>query len=86
MNEHLFDGVNAAAGHSAVVDALIRSAASQLLYLLALLVVTIGGQVVRDAGQFRQIAEGLAIGQEVVVEVKRKNQLLSVKLTPVAEE
>lgn len=50
------------------------------------LVVTIGGQVVRDAGQFRQIADGLAIGQEVVVEVKRRNELLTVKLTPVAEK
>ena len=50
------------------------------------LVVTIGGQVVRDAGEFRRIADGLGIGQEVVVEVKRRNQLLTVKLTPVAEE
>ncbi len=50
------------------------------------LVVTIAGQVVRDAGEFRRIVAGLAIGQEVVVEVKRKNELLSVKLTPVAEK
>jgi serine protease Do len=50
------------------------------------LVVTIGGQVVRDAGEFRRIVAGLAIGQEVVVEVKRKNELLSVKLSPVAEK
>jgi serine protease Do len=50
------------------------------------LVVTIAGQVVRDAGEFRRIVGGLAIGQEVVVEVKRKNELLSVKLTPVAEK
>jgi serine protease Do len=50
------------------------------------LVVTIGGQVVRDAGEFRRIVAGLAIGQEVVVEVKRKNELLSVKLTPVSEK
>lgn len=50
------------------------------------LVVSIGGQVVRDSGEFRRIAESLAIGQEVVVEVKRKNDLVSVKLTPVADK
>jgi serine protease Do len=50
------------------------------------LVVTIAGQIVRDAGEFRRIVGGLAIGQEVVVEIKRKTELLSVKLTPVAEK
>jgi S1-C subfamily serine protease len=50
------------------------------------LVVTIGGQIVRDAGEFRRIVATLAVGQEVVVEVKRKNELLTVKLTPVAEK
>jgi serine protease Do len=50
------------------------------------LVVTLGGQVVRDASDFKRLAEALPIGQEVVVEVKRKNELLSVKLTPVAEK
>ena len=50
------------------------------------LVVSIGGQVVRDAGQFRQIAESLPIGQEVLIEVKRKNELVSVKITPAAEK
>jgi serine protease Do len=50
------------------------------------LVVTIAGQVVRDAGEFRRISESLAIGQEVVIEVKRKNELVTVKLTPAAEK
>ncbi|MDX1946262.1 MAG: S1C family serine protease [Pirellulaceae bacterium] len=50
------------------------------------LVVTIAGQVVRDAGDFRRIVESLPLGQEVVVEVKRKNELLSVRMTPVAEK
>jgi serine protease Do len=50
------------------------------------LVVTIDGQIVRDAGEFRRIVATLAVGQEVVVEVKRKNELLTVKLTPVAEK
>jgi serine protease Do len=50
------------------------------------LVVTIGGQIVRDAGEFRRIADSLAIGQEVVIEVKRKNELVTVKLTPAAEK
>jgi serine protease Do len=49
------------------------------------LVVTIGGQIVRDAAEFRRLAEALPLGREVVVEVKRKNELLSVRLTPVAE-
>jgi serine protease Do len=50
------------------------------------LVVTIGGQVVRDAGEFQRIAQSLPVGQEVVVEVKRRNQLLTVKLVPEAEK
>jgi serine protease Do len=50
------------------------------------LVVTIAGQVVRDSSDFKRLAEGLPIGEEVVVEVKRKNDLVSVKLTPVAEK
>ena len=50
------------------------------------LVVTIAGQVVRDASDFKRLSEALPIGQEVVVEVKRKNDLVSVKLTPAAEK
>jgi S1-C subfamily serine protease len=49
------------------------------------LVVSIGGQIVRDASDFRRLVATLAVGQEVVVEVKRKNELLSVRLVPVAE-
>lgn len=50
------------------------------------LIVAIAGQVVRDASDFRRLAKALPIGEEVVVEVKRKNELLSVKVTPVAEK
>jgi len=50
------------------------------------LVVTIGGQVVRDASDFRRLVAALPVGEEVVVEVKRKNELLSVRLVPVAEK
>jgi serine protease Do len=49
------------------------------------LIVTIGGQIVRDAGDFKRLVEELPIGQPVVVEVKRKNELLRVELTPRAE-
>jgi serine protease Do len=48
------------------------------------LVVTIAGQVVRDASEFRRIVESLSVGKEVVVEIKRGNELLSVRLVPVA--
>jgi serine protease Do len=50
------------------------------------LVVTIAGQVVRDAGDFKRLVDALPVGTEVVVEVKRKNDLLSVRLTPVGEK
>jgi serine protease Do len=50
------------------------------------LVVTIGGQVVRDASDFRRLVAALPVGEVVVVEVKRKNELLSVRLTPMAEK
>lgn len=50
------------------------------------LIVSIAGQVVRDAGEFQRISLSLPVGQEVVVEVKRKNELLSVRMTPVAEK
>ncbi len=49
------------------------------------LVVAIDGQVVRDGGDYRRIVEALRPGSEVVVEVKRKNDLLSVKITPAAQ-
>lgn len=50
------------------------------------LVVTIGGQVIRDAGEFRRVVEGLQVGREILIEVKRKNELIGVKITPVAEK
>jgi len=50
------------------------------------LIMTIAGQVVRDANDFRRIVESLRTGAEVVVEIKRKNDLISVRMTPVAEK
>jgi serine protease Do len=50
------------------------------------LVVSLAGQVVRNAGDFRRVVESLPIGREVVVEVKRKNDLISVRLAPAAEK
>jgi S1-C subfamily serine protease len=50
------------------------------------LVVTIAGQVVRDASDFRRIVDSLQVGTEVVVEVKRKNDLVSVQIKPEAEK
>lgn len=49
------------------------------------LVVSIDGQVVRDGGDYRRIVDALKPGSEVVLEVKRKNDLISVKITPGAE-
>lgn len=48
------------------------------------LVVSINGEVVRDSGDFRRLSENLSAGVEVVVEVKRKNDLLSVRMKPSA--
>jgi serine protease Do len=50
------------------------------------LVVAIGGQVVRDSADFKRIVDALSIGTEVVVEVKRKNELISVRLRVATEE
>jgi serine protease Do len=49
------------------------------------LVVSIDGQVVRDGGDYRRIVDTLKPGSEVVLEVKRKNDLLSVKITPATD-
>jgi serine protease Do len=49
------------------------------------LVVTIGGQVVRDASEFKRIVDMLAVGTEVIVEVKRKNELIHVRLVPIGQ-
>jgi serine protease Do len=50
------------------------------------LVVSIAGQVVRDAGDFKRLIDSLPVGTEVAIEVKRKNDLLRVRLTPVLEK
>ncbi len=46
------------------------------------LVVSIAGQVVRDGGDFKRVADTLRPGVEITIEVKRKSALLSIKLTP----
>jgi serine protease Do len=46
------------------------------------LVVTLAGQVVKDAGDFRRIVQSLPAGAQVVVEVKRKNAVLAFRLVP----
>lgn len=46
------------------------------------LVVSIAGQVVRDGGDFKRVADTLRPGVEITIEVKRKAALLSIKLTP----
>jgi S1-C subfamily serine protease len=48
------------------------------------LVISLAGQVVHDASEFRRIAATLKPGEEIAVEVKRKNQLQTIRLTPTA--
>lgn len=48
------------------------------------LVTSINGEIVRDSGDFRRLADLLQAGVEVTVEVKRKNDLISVRLKPAA--
>ena len=50
------------------------------------LIVTIAGQTVRDVGEYQRVLETLEVGKEVVMEVKRKNELLSVRIVPVADK
>ena len=49
------------------------------------LVVSLAGEAVHEAGDFQRLAEGLAAGQEVVVEVKRKKELLTFRIVPTAK-
>lgn len=46
------------------------------------MVISIGGEIVRNAGDFNRLAEALKAGEEVTIEVKRKNDLLTIKLMP----
>lgn len=48
------------------------------------LVISINGEVIRDSGDFRRLADTLPAGVEVTLEVKRKNDLLSVRVKPTA--
>ncbi len=50
------------------------------------LIVSIGGHVVRDVSDFRRIVESLRVGVELPVEVKRKNELITVRIAPVEEK
>ena len=46
------------------------------------LIISIGGQVVHHSADYRRIAALLRPGQEVAVEIKRGDQLLTVRITP----
>lgn len=46
------------------------------------LVVSIGGEIVRDISDFKEAIKSLPAGQEVDIVVKRKDDVLSLKLTP----
>ena len=46
------------------------------------MVVSIGGEIVRNAGDFNRVTGNLKAGVETIIEVKRKNDLLTIKLTP----
>lgn len=48
------------------------------------LVVSINGEIVRDSGDFRRLIDTLQAGVEVALEVKRKNDLISVRVKPAA--
>lgn len=50
------------------------------------LVVSIGGEVVRDITDFKAAIKTLPPGVEVEILVKRKNDVVSIKLTPVSAE
>ena len=50
------------------------------------LVVTLAGQIVHNASDYSRIAETLVAGDEIVVEIKRKDQLLSLRLVPGASK
>lgn len=50
------------------------------------LVVSVGGQVVRDIAGFREAIDSLVPGTEVEIMVKRKNDVLTIKLTPAAAD
>ncbi len=49
------------------------------------LIVSVAGQVIKDVGDYERVAETLAAGTEVTLEVKRRAELLMFKLTPAAK-
>jgi serine protease Do len=49
------------------------------------LVISIDGKPVRNADDFKRLSSTLKAGQQVVVEVKRKNDLLTLRMTAVAK-
>jgi serine protease Do len=69
----------------AYIDRVIPgSAAAQAGLKTDDLIISINGELVRDAGDFRRLADEVKAGVEITIEVKRKNELLSVKVTPTA--
>ncbi len=49
------------------------------------LILALDGEVVRDVKDYKEMFEKLVVGEEVTLIIKRKNDVLSVRLTPVAE-
>ena len=46
------------------------------------LVLSLAGQLIRSGGDFRRLADSLRAGEEIVLEIKRKDQIITLKLTP----
>ncbi len=46
------------------------------------LIISVAGQIVHDASDYRRIVATLKAGQEVVLEIKRRDELLTVRITP----
>ena len=47
------------------------------------LLVSLGGQAVHDSAEFKRLTELLKVGEEIVIEVKRKEMLLRYTLLPI---
>ena len=50
------------------------------------LIVSVGGQVIRNVGEFKEAIATAAPEVELELVVKRKNDVLTIKLTPVKAE
>lgn len=50
------------------------------------LVISLAGEAVANGGDFQRLSDDVKAGQEVVLEVKRKNMVLMFRLTPIVRE